>query len=72
MIELHGLAIRRRCGGAGAARARTYAEEGQLAALELMGRLFDTYRMGRDPMVSGLLGPCASPGTSQQDGDGAR
>ncbi len=44
LVELHCLAIRLRKSGSTEVKARIYSEEGQLVALELMGRLSDAYR----------------------------
>ncbi|WP_152052375.1 PAS domain-containing protein [Tautonia marina] len=46
VIELHAMALRQRSSGTKAAKVNVYAEEAQLAVLELMGRLAEHYRAG--------------------------
>ena len=62
VVELHALALRQRATGSQSARARVYAEESQVAILELMGRLAEHYRAGRNAVARpGLVAPDRSP-----------
>jgi hypothetical protein len=44
VVELHGLALRRKCTGVAGARARIYVDEGRYLIVELLGRLAGYYR----------------------------
>lgn len=46
VIELHAMALRQRSSGAEAAKINAFAEEAQVAVLEVMGRLVEHYRAG--------------------------
>lgn len=47
VVDIHLRAVESRCRGASSKRARSYALEGRLLALEVMGHLVDYYRQGR-------------------------
>jgi len=44
VVEIHSVALRQRIAGINAVKAKAYAEESQLIALELMGYLTTFYR----------------------------
>jgi PAS domain S-box-containing protein len=66
LIEIHALALRQRSSGAQSAKARAFAEEAQVAVLELMGRLAEHYRAGRGAASRpGTVAPGGTPGPSE-------
>lgn len=53
LLDVHLEALKQAVQGANDARARAYAVEGRLLALEMMGLLVDYYRVGLRPTIAG-------------------
>jgi hypothetical protein len=62
VVELHGLALRRKCTGVAGARARIYVDEGRYLIVELLGRLAGYYRARAGYGVEGADPSCPTAG----------
>ncbi|WP_169978366.1 PAS domain-containing protein [Tautonia rosea] len=66
VVELHAMALRQRSSGTKVAKINAYAEEAQVAVLELMGRLAEHYRAGLAAATrSGAVASDRSPDRSE-------
>lgn len=67
VVELHGLALRRKCSDAPNARAKAYLDEGRYLVVELMGRLASYYRARA--IASQMAGSASAVGQARPAGE---